>query len=498
MKQKNNSDKSVSCVAQWTRKTLCAGVLIGLGLAVGSTTAVAGDAGQYRHGQGYANNSDFQKFTPVSRMASMNVIRDHGKIDYAASYAKARAASVAIATYVARLKEADQLGSDVIQGIDWKLGGTSEGCIATLNCTDEEINHAVLAIPSPSPIDPNDPAYLADGTVTSANTKKANILDFCNKKYASLAMGATPITGSAADGTGKYVVNGYSHAPALPCEVSVWLDDNKIYVDMLDPSAIFTLFFSDVLFSEEMQDADFATALNAIPPQVKAEITAIIYAALTEFDPDVEIMDKKIGPVYSSMEDIIEVVDSSTYKSPYKHVSYTKADGGVFTDAESKGVAQTIINTMSKEAEGEVPGVHPTVINEAGDTLDSILSPKSSWRSGRLEPISIPGKNHIIEACSPKYAKMAMSTGLSHVNALPCEITVNTINNGSELVISYLDPDFMLKSMFADISDEDKEAFGAIPGLIMTDLQNIVAAALAVNSGIELNPGVQISYDMLP
>ena len=489
MKLKNTSQKSASGIGAWAKTAICSGVLLGMGLAMSSTAALAAN--------GYGQSS-IEPFTPVSRIAQMNVVRDKGQIDYAASYAKARAASVALATYVARIKEADQLGSDVITGIDWKLGGTSEGCISTRSCTDDEINHAVLAIPSPSPIDPNDAAYLADGTVTKANTKKANVLDFCNKKFASLAMGVTPITGSAADGTGKYVVNGYSHAPALPCEVSIWLDDNKIYVDMLDPSAIFTLFFSDVLFSEEMQDADFAVALNAMPPQVKGEIKAIIYAALTEFDPDVQIMDQKIGPVYDSMQDIIDVVASSVEQSPYKHMSYTKQDGGVFTDAESKGVAQTIIDTLSKEAEDSTPGVHPTVINEDGDTLDSILSPKSSWRSARIEPISIPGKNHIIEACSPKYAKMAMGTGLSHVNALPCEITVKIIDGGNKLVVSYLDPDFMLKAMFADISDEDKAKFGAIPGLIMDDLQAIVAAALDVNSGIALNDGVEMKFDMLP
>lgn len=477
---KMNTNKSGSSVGHWVRKALYGSAVIGLAMTMGTTSALAGN------GNG---NGHFEPFTPVSRIASMNVVRVQGKIDYEASYAKARAASVALATYVARLKEADQLGSDVITGIDWKLGGTSEGCISTRNCSDVEINEAVLAIPSPERINPNLPA-------SKANTKKANVLDFCNKKFASLAMGVDPIIGNKADGTGKYVVNGYSHAPALPCEVSVWLDDNKIYVDMLDPSAIFTLFFSDVLFSEEMQDADFAAALNAMPPQVKGEIKAIIYAALTEFDPDLQMMDQKIGPVYKTIDDITDVVDSSTYDSPYMHMSYTKVDGGIFTETESKAIAQTIIDTLSTHE--HAPGVHPTEINEAGDTLDSILSPGSSWRSARVEPISIPGKNHIIEACSPKYAKMAMGTGLSHVNALPCEITVKIIGGGSKLVVSYLDPDFMLKSMFADISDEDKAQFGAIPGIIMQDLQNVVKAALEVNSGIDMNPGVQISYDMLP
>lgn len=480
--QKENNSKSSSQVGSWVKKALFGSAVIGLAMTMGVQSAVAGSPGK---------KQGFKQFTPVSRIAQMNVVRVKGEIDYEASYEKARAASIALATYVARLKEADQLGADVITGIDWKLGGTSETCISTRSCSDDEIKHAVLAIPSPDRINPNLPA-------SKANTKKANVLDFCNKKFASLAMGVTPITGSAADGTGKYVVNGYSHAPALPCEVSIWLDEDKIYVDMLDPTAIFTLFFSDVLFSEEMQDRDFADALGAMPPQVKNEIKAIIYAALSEFDPNLKIMDKKIGPVYDSMQDIIDVVASSTEQSPYKHMSYTKVDGGVFTDKESKGVAQVIINTLSKEAEGEVPGVHPTVINEAGDTLDSLLSTGSSWRSARIEPISIPGKNHIIEACSPKYAKMAMGTGLSHVNALPCEITVKTIANGTKLVISYLDPDFMLKALFADISDEEKAQFGAIPGIIMDDLQAIVKAALEVNSGIAMNPGVQISYDMLP
>ena len=472
-------------LGHWAKKTLCGSAALGLAMAMAMQPVSAGHGNQHRHG-----NDGFETMTPFSRVAKLPIVEyENGDINYEATYAKARAASVALATYVARMKEADMLGSDVIAGIDWKLGGTSAECLETRVCDDHEIDEAVLAIPSPERINPTLPA-------SKTNTKKANVLDFCNKKYASLAMGVEPITGSKADGTGKYVVNGYSHAPALPCEVSIWNDDEHIYVDMLDPSAIFSLFFSDVLFSEEMQDADFAAAMNAMPSQVKDEIKAIIYAALSEFDPKMKAMDQKIGPKYKSLEDIVEVVDAAPYDSPYKHMSYTKADGGVFTEAESKAVAQEIIDTLSTHTNS--PGVHPTVINADGDTLDSILSPNSSWRSARLEPISIPGKNHIIEACSPYYAKMAMGTGIHHVNALPCEITVKIIDGGNKLVVSYLDPAFMLGALFADISEEEKEAFGEIPNLIMEDLQAIVWAALTINSGIEMNEPVQISYDMLP
>ncbi|MDH5612673.1 MAG: DUF302 domain-containing protein [Gammaproteobacteria bacterium] len=484
MKNKiDTNNKSNFCVERWVKKALCGGVALGLAMTMGATSVIAEVGGERSQGFGH--------MTPFSRVAKLPVVKVRGQIDYKATYNKARAASVAIATYVARMKEADMLGVDVIKGIDWKLGGTSKECLDTRVCTDDEIVHNVMQIPSPDPIDPNDATYVATGVVTPANTKKGNVIEFCNGKYAGMAMGVEPII------DGRTIANGYAHAPALPCEVSVWNDDQHIYVDMLDPSAIFTLFFSDVLFSADMQDPVFAEAMNAMPPQVKAEIVAIIYAALSEFDSDMKVMDQKIGPAYQSIEDIIKVVDDSPLDSPYLHMTYTKQDGGVFTETESKKVAQTIIDTMSIHGNADA-GTHPTVINADGDTLDSILSPKSSWRSARTAPITIPGKNHIIEACSPKYAKMAMGTGLHHVNALPCEITVKIIDGGNKLIISYLDPAFMLGAMFADISEEDKARFGAIPGLINADLQKIVTAALDVNLGITLNAPERKVINMLP
>ncbi|MCI0517816.1 MAG: DUF302 domain-containing protein, partial [Woeseiaceae bacterium] len=133
----------------------------------------------------------------------------------------------------------------------------------------------------------------------------------------------------------------------------------------------------------------------------------------------------------------------------------------------------------------------------------SILSPGSSWRSAKATPMTLPGNNHVIEACSPKYAKMAMGTGVHHVTALPCEVTVQIIDkdkNGTTetLVISYLDPHFMMNAMFGDITEEEKTAFAPVTDYIMDDLQKIVDAALEVNSGIALNDGVRIQYNMLP
>jgi len=487
---KIDTRKSSLTVGRWVQKTLFGSAVLGLAIGMGMQSAVAGSP---------ATKKAFKHFTPFTRVVQMPIVRgDRGKIDYEATYAKAQAAALHLADFVARYEDSVVLGEDIILGHDWVLGGTSGGCRKTQTCTDEEIAHAILGIPSPEKINPDKGAYLDDDE-TIKNVKKASVLDFCNEHYAKQALGVAPIIGD------KKVVNGYSHTPALPCEVSIWNDDKHIYVDMLDPNAIFTLFFTDVHFSAEMDDPAFADAISALPPQVKSEIMAIVQHAMAEFDPKMTPRRKALGPVYKSMEQVIQAVDASPEDSPYKHVGYTRADvvGGVFDSDDAFAVTQAIINTMSIHGNPD-QGTHPTVIDGDGNTLDSILSPNSSWRSARPTPLPLPGKNYVIEACSPKFAKMAMGTGLHHVTALPCEITVQVIDAdpnvvGKEtLVVSYLDPHFMLGALFADISEEEKQTFAAIPGTIMDDLQNVVAAALDVNSGYTLNPGEEIKYDMLP
>lgn len=469
---------------RWAGKALLGGAAAGLALALITPNALAGNG-----------NDDFATVTPYNRIARLPVVKDaNDQVDHVATYAKVKAAALALANYVALNKDVDVLGENVIKGDDWVLGGTSLACRKTLSCTADEIKKAIIEIPTPQPINPYDATYLATGTVTEANTRKASVLDFCNEHFAKMALGVSPIVGD------KKVVNGYSHTPALPCEVSIWNDDEHIYVDMLDPNAIFSLFFTDVLFSVDMADPAFAEVISDLPPQVKSEIRAVVLHAMNEFDTKTKTVDKALGQKFLNMEQVIDVVANSPYQSPYLHIGYTKVDGAAFTATDSTAVTQAIINTMSVNGT-PTAGQHPTVID--GVSLDSILSPGSSWRSAKATPMTLPGNNHVIEACSPKYAKMAMGTGVHHVTALPCEITVQIIDkdkNGTTetLVISYLDPHFMMNAMFGDISEEEKIAFAPVTDSIMDDLQKIVDAALKVNSGIALNAGTRIQYNMLP
>lgn len=469
---------------RWVKKALFGGAALGLAMSLGIPSAIAG-----------TGNDDFATVTPYNRIARLPVVKDaYDQVDHVATYAKVKAAALALANYVALYHDATVLGDNIIKGDDWVLGGTSLACRKTQTCTPDEIKKAIIEIPTPQPINPYDPTYLSTGVVTEANTKKASVLDFCNEVFAKMALGVSPIVGD------KKVVNGYSHTPALPCEVSIWNDDEHIYVDMLDPNAIFSLFFTDVLFSADMADPDFAEAISDLPPQVKSEIRAVVLHAMNEFDAKTKTVDKALGQKFLNMDQVIEVVANSPYQSPYLHIGYTKTNGTAFTAADSTNVTQAIIHTMTINGQPGA-GTHTTPID--GVPLDSILSPGSSWRSAKATPMTLPGNNHVIEACSPKYAKMAMGTGVHHVTALPCAITVQIIDkdkNGTTetLAISYLDPHFMMNAMFGDITVEEKIAFEPVTDYIMDDLQKIVNAALQVNSGMTLNDGTRIQYNMLP
>ena len=456
------TNKSRTPARGWMKKALCAGVIMGLSMTAGMSFA-----GQ----KPKADNGNIM--TPFAQIAKIQVVKDeHGNINREATYIKAQAIATAIATYVAT-------ENDTTSGFpaDWILGGMEGGTT---------IEEAILRIPSPELIDPENP---------DLGIKKVNVMDLCNAYYAKQALGVAPIAG-----TDKKVVNGYSHAPALPCEISTWNDDNHIYIDMLDPNAIFSIFFTDVLVSADMQtDPDFAAAITALPVAVKSEIKTVVYNALDAAGYKYNTKDKAMGPKYKTVEDIFEVVAASPNTSPYKHVAYTKFDGTAFGPGETSAVAQAIINAMSIHGE-DGAGSH-------GWDVDSILSEGSSWRSARHLPLGLPGKpdkNWVIEACSPKYAKMAMGTGMHHATALPCEIAVQRVDLDGDvdgtteaLVISYLDPFFMFGAMFSDMSDEEKAALGDVPGFIINDLQFIVQHALDT-SGTALNEGVQISYTMLP
>jgi len=407
-------------------------------------------------------------FSPYERVAVFPTVKDaNGDTDHNATYAKVAALATTFANYVANTNE-PEADAETFKGANWIVAGVevAEGETASA----EKIAHNILGIPTKLSINPNE-AY------SKANTKKVKVVEVCNSTYAGKALGVTNVGGD----NGAKVQNGIYHTTALPCEVTIYNDEDGIYVDMLNPETIFTLFFTEVFSSAEMENSDFKTDMMALPTQVKNEIFAMIYNA---FDAAEETYTKtaiKMGTIYSSMSKAVATTDTANSgKEPYRHYTYTGDGVTTYTSTDAKAIAAKIITAMTSEEEGTV-GVQEDALLS---TLPSTIAGKvPSWRSGRLEPLKVPGGSWIVEACSPTYAKEALSTGEYHTPALPCEIAVfvNPDDN-TKIDISFLNPEFMFGALFADgmakMSAEEISAFDTIISNINGDLKTIVDYAM--------------------
>jgi uncharacterized protein (DUF302 family) len=280
--------------------------------------------------------------------------------------------------------------------------------------------------------------------------EKSRVVELCNGAYATQATN-----------TGRF------HGSALPCEVSVHSDGTNVYVDMLDADAIFSVFFSDLNDTQKV-------ALKSVASQVKSEIRGMVLASLANDTHTVS--EQAMGPVWDA-----EDIERLSYKSPYTVYSYKLNGGATVTTTQAKALAAEIIavlGTDTSTAENRVPG----------------LSNGSAWRSGRPEPLAIPGV-FVTEACSPKYAKMATALGTEYITALPCEITVYVDENdaaGTTLSISFLNPNFMFGTMFEGAIEKALEAgtltkdevveYSVLADKVFADLRMIVDYAIQNSS----------------
>ncbi len=406
-------------------------------------------------------------FSPYERVAVFPTVKKaDGTIDYEATYAKVSELANTFAKHVANVDEPTS-DSETFKATNWILAGYE----STETATDENVKHHMLGIPTKHPINPTLP-------ISPANTKKVKVVEICNSGYAGKALGVTNVGGE----NGAKVAEGVYHSTALPCEVTIYNDDKAIYVDMLNPETIFTLFFTEVFTSAEMANTDFRAEMMALPTQVKKEITAMVYSAF-----EAETFTKtsiKMGTIFSSMSKALGTTDTASGgNEPYRHYSYTSDDATEFTSTDAKHIAEKIIAVMTKDTDTNV-GVQESALKALLPSDIAGVTP--SWRSGRLEPLKVPGGSWIVEACSPTYAKEALTTGEYHTGALPCEISVMVNPDDNKTIdVSFLNPEFMFGAMFEDsLSGMDADAttaFNTIINNINGDLKQIVDYAMEYN-----------------
>jgi len=424
-----------------------------------------------------------ESFSPFERVAVLPTVKDtSGNIDHNATFAKVKRLAKAFARHVADTNEPAE-DNATFKGANWITAG-----IETAPATDLALAQNIIQIPTKKPVNPNFPT-------SASNTNKVQVVEVCNSTYAAKALGVINVGGDA----GAKVPKGIYHTTALPCEVTMYFDEKAIYVDMLNPETIFTLFFTEVFEDDLMRDNEaFRTDMMTLPTQVKSEIFAMIYNA---FDAEGEQYSKtaiKMGTVFSSMSKAIAV---SQIAEPYRHYSYQSTGDKEFTSTDAKNIAAQIMEVMTIHGSANA-GTQESALHTALPSMSQTTPVNPLWRSGRHEPLKVPGGSWIIEACSPPYAKEALATGEHHTPALPCELAVfvNPDDNKT-LDVSILNPEFMFKGLFADgmadMNATQIAGFENIINNINADLLTIVDYAFEHNVS-DVNHSTKLQITPIP
>ncbi len=263
----------------------------------------------------------------------------------------------------------------------------------------------------------------------------ARIVEVCNHHYASMAMSF-----------------GGHHAVALPCEIAVTQQGDDVDVVILNPEAIFSLFFQDV-------PAEHAGELGGLAATVRQELEDLVTAALTDFQ--VEIRATDVGPSYTQ-EQIAELAQGGYAITMDMDIPSEYLGSPDDKDAFKALFVETLLETLTHEG-----------MQQVGSSVDGLTV--EDWRSARSHALGLPGGVKVVEMCSPTYAAAAMSLGAYHAPALPCQLAVWI--DGDTLRVDLLDPAFIFPVFFGDAPVEAMEEMGGLVTAVRGDIQLLVAAA---------------------
>jgi len=324
--------------------------------------------------------------------------------------------------------------TNVFSNADWVLGGAPyESNGSTKTSINPDSNVSVL-----------DPYILE---IPSPDNNKTMIVEVCNKKHAGLAMSM-----------------GAGNSPALPCEISIYMDTatNKIYVDILDPVGSFAIFFNKVTENQAM--------LTAMALQVKTEIKLISYNALQAAAIAHVKKATPMGPKFTTDEIkglkdqyLTYTYDINTSSSAWANETNVTKQYQLAAQAASALITKMTVNNVNSGTFGiNGTDLNTTLVGNA----DYNLSADGYWRSARSAALKVPRSSnaaddfiYTVEACSPTYAKIALSLGANgdsrnHTAALPCQMSFYIDNSDiahPKLKIVFLNPTFMFQTLFKDM-----------------------------------------------
>jgi len=405
--------------------------------------------------------------TPFKRIAALYAVRDtHGDIDHAASEDKARQLAINLAIKIANVNEEKEDSANYSHG-DWLVNGY----MSDKNATGKTIAPHIVAIPTNATVDD-----------VSMKRNMTYVVEMVNFQFAMIGLGLD---------NDINLPNGVYRSTVLPCsEVSVYYNpkDEVIYIDVLNAPGLVALFNSDLLSSNLVPS--LVTQLDQLDKEVVHTVynwmenspnlvKAMGQDTSKEYYQEVSIL---AGPVYAS-KTMLETLPSKI-GVPYEHFSYEATKD--LTAEDIKEITEIVTQVMTVHGAANAGKQEKALYNQL-ESVKNGMNP--GWRTARHEAFPLPGNIRIIEACSPPYAKMALSTGKHHSPALPCEIAfmVNP-QNPKKLDVSFLNVKFMFGALFsdalADLSDEEKEAFKQVTVNIEKDLKTIIDYSMENNVSI--------------
>ncbi len=269
------------------------------------------------------------------------------------------------------------------------------------------------------------------------------LVEVCNHEYAAQAMSF-----------------GGHHAVALPCEIAVTQEGSDVNVVLLNPEAIFTLFFQDV-------PAEYAEDMGGLAATVRQELEDLVILALADFDVDIRRED--VGTRY----DLAQAAELS--QMGYAMTADMDIPAEYLGSDDDKAAfkalfVETMLETLTHEG-----------MDEVGSTVEGLTV--DDWRSARKIALGLPGGVGVVEMCSPTYAAAAMSTGPVHAPALPCQIAIWV--EGDTLRIDALDPQYIFGVFFADAPAEMMEEMGGLVKAVQDDMMLVIEATKAALAPIE-------------
>lgn len=264
----------------------------------------------------------------------------------------------------------------------------------------------------------------------------SRIVEVCNHHYASMAMAF-----------------GGHHGVALPCEIAITQQGDDVEVVLLNPEAIFGVFFGDV-------PAEQAEQMGGMAATVMAELEDLVEASLDGFSAD--YVGEPVGPEWSEEE-----------LSQFRTSDYS-VEMDVEIPTELRGSDEDRLAFKARFVEQLLTTLTHEEMEQIGSQVSGLST--EDWRAARPYALGLPGQVSVVEVCSPTYATAALSTGDYHAPALPCQIAIWV--DGDMLRVHVLSPLFIFPVFFGDAPDEMMESMGGLATAVQQDLQLVVAAAL--------------------